>query len=139
MTRRNGIKTHTGGHVTSRRAFLSRGALVGGTIAPGVLAMPAPATAADAPTGSRGPFDVRDFGAAGDGRTLDTAALQGAIEACHRAGGGTVRVPPGTYLTKPLEIRSFVTLHLDAGSTLLGSPRLHDYAVESRDASGESE
>ena len=74
------------------------------------------------PAAARGPFDVRDLGATGDGRTLDTAALQGAIDACHRAGGGTVRVPAGTYLTKPLELRSFVTLHLEAGSTILGSP-----------------
>ena len=34
---------------------------------------------------------------------LDTAAIQGAIDACHRAGGGTVRFPPGTYLTKPID------------------------------------
>ncbi len=136
------MKTRDSGHVASRRAFLSRGALVGGTLAPAALAgiVPAtPATAADPPTVPRGPFDVRDFGAVGDGKTLDTAALQDAIDACHRAGGGTVRVPPGTYLTKPFALRSFVTLLLEAGSTILGSPRLEDYEVEGQDASGESE
>ena len=133
------MKTKDSSHLASRRAFLGRGALLGGTIAPAVLAVPAPATAAEAPTAPRGPFDVRDYGAAGDGKTLDTAALQGAVDACHRAGGGTVRVPPGTYLTKPFELRSFVTLHLEAGSTILGSPRIEDYDVEGQDASGESE
>ena len=44
-------------------------------------------------------FNVRDFGATGDGQTKDTAALQKALDACAVAGGGTVVVPPGVYLT----------------------------------------
>ena len=123
---------------TSRRALLTRGALLGGTLVPTALAPAARAEAQPSAPG-HGPFDVRDFGAIGDGKALDTAAIQGAIDACHRSGGGTVRVPAGTYLTKPVELRSFVTLDLEAGSTILGSPRLEDYAVEGRDASGESE
>ncbi len=121
----------------SRRQVLRAGALAGGALVPAALA-----TAAEAPPAApaaRGPFDVRDFGAQGDGKALDTDALQGAIDACHRGGGGTVRVPPGTYLTRPIKLRSFVTLHLEAGSTILGSPRLEDYTVEGTDASGESE
>lgn len=121
----------------SRRQVLRAGALAGGALVPAALA-----TAAEVPPAApaaRGPFDVRDFGAQGDGKVLDTAGLQGAIDACHRAGGGTVRVSSGTYLTKPIELRSFVTLHLEAGSTILGSPRLEDYTVEGTDASGESE
>src|SRR5690242_6329307 len=43
-------------------------------------------------------YNVRDFGAKGDGKTLDTAALQAAIDACTGAGGGTVLVPAGTFL-----------------------------------------
>jgi len=125
------MTTRDEGH--TRRTLLTRGALLGGALVPATL------VAADAPAAASGPFDVRGFGATGDGKTLDTAALQGAIDACHRAGGGTVRVAPGTYLTKPVELRSFVTLHLEAGSTILGSPRLEDYTVEGRDASGESE
>jgi len=119
-----------------RRRLLGRGALLGGALVPATLA-PSAGTAPPA-LGPR-PFDVRHLGAKGDGRSLDTAALQGAIDACHAAGGGTVRVPSGTYLTQPIELRSFVTLHLEAGATILGSPRLEDYAVEGRDASGESE
>ena len=108
------MTTHDSGH--TRRTLLTRGALLGGSLVPATL------VAAEVPAPSPGgPFDVRGFGALGDGKALDTAALQGAIDACHRAGGGTVRIPPGTYLTKPIALRSFVTLHLEAGSTILGS------------------
>jgi polygalacturonase len=119
----------------SRRALLSRGAVLGGALVPAALGSAA-AAQPEAPGGS---FDVRERGAKGNGRDLDTAALQRTIDACHAAGGGTVRVPAGTYLTKPVGLRSFVTLHLEAGATILGSPRLEDYPVEGRDASGESE
>lgn len=74
-----------------------------------------------------GLYDIRQFGAAGDGETLDTAAIQQAIDACHAAGGGTVLVPPGTYLTGTVSLKSRVNLHLSAGATLLGSPRREDY------------
>jgi hypothetical protein len=120
---------------SSRRGVLKRGALLTGALVPAALA----SRAEGAPGTARGPFDVRDFGATGDGTTFDTEALQGAINACHAAGGGTVRVPPGTYLTRPFQILSNVTLHLDAGALVLGSPSLKDYAVEGKDASGESE
>jgi polygalacturonase len=74
-------------------------------------------------------YSVRDFGAVGNGSTLETKALQGAIEACARAGGGLVYVPPGKYLTGTLFLKSHVTLHLSAGATLLGSSNLEDYPV----------
>lgn len=120
--------------MSTRRDVLTRGALVGGALLP--LAASA---RAEAPAQGGGPYDVRAFGATGDGRTDDTEALQAAVRACHAAGGGTVRVPAGTYLARPFELRSFVTLELEAGATLLASPRLADYPVEGRDASGESE
>lgn len=66
-------------------------------------------------------FNVRDQGATGDGKTLDTAPLQAAINACAGAGGDTVYFPAGTYLSGTLVLKSQVTLHLDAGATLLGS------------------
>ena len=119
----------------SRRDVLKRGAFLGGALVPAALVSRAEAS----PDAARGPFDVRDFGGKGDGKAFDTAALQGAIDACHAAGGGTVRIPPGTFLTKPFQILSNVTLHLDAGALVLGSPNLEDYAVEGEDASGESE
>ncbi len=73
--------------------------------------------------------DVRDFGAVGDGRTLDTEAIQSAIEACSSAGGGTVHFPPGAYVTGALNLRSHVTLHLEAGAVLLGSEDPVDYPL----------
>ncbi|HEY0945005.1 MAG TPA: glycosyl hydrolase family 28 protein [Opitutaceae bacterium] len=63
-------------------------------------------------------FNVRDFGARGDGAGLDSPAINAAIEAAARAGGGTVRLPAGTYLSFSIRLRSKLTLHLDAGATL---------------------
>jgi polygalacturonase len=74
-----------------------------------------------------GALSVRDFGAAGDGVTLDTKALQDAIDTCARGGGGTLHFPAGTYLSGTLFLKSRVTLHLDAGATLRGSRDLRDY------------
>ncbi len=70
-----------------------------------------------------------DFGAAGDGLALDTAALQAAIDACAAGGGGTILLPPGRYLTGPLFLRDQITLQLEAGATLLGSQNPADYPV----------
>jgi polygalacturonase len=74
-------------------------------------------------------FNVRDFGAAGDGKHKDTPGIQAAIEACSKAGGGTVFVPPGRYLTGAVELRSFVTFEVSAGAVLLGSEDPADYPL----------
>ena len=66
-------------------------------------------------------FDVRAHGATGDGQTLDTAAINRAIDAASAAGGGTVRFPAGTYLSFSVRLKSNLTLHLDAGATLLAA------------------
>jgi hypothetical protein len=66
-------------------------------------------------------FDIRDFGAKGDGTTLDTAAVQQAIDACAKDLGGTVLVPAGVFLTGPVELKSNVTLHIAAGGKLLAT------------------
>lgn len=70
--------------------------------------------------------NVRDYGAAGDGRTLDTRAIQAAVDACG-AAGGVVWFPPGRYLSGTILLRSNVTIELDAGAVLLGSKKLEDY------------
>ena len=75
------------------------------------------------------PFNVRQFGAPGDGETPATAQLQAAIDACASAGGGTVLVPAGGYVTGTLWLRSNVTLHLESGATLLGSQRPDDFPL----------
>jgi hypothetical protein len=72
-------------------------------------------------------FNVLDFGAAAGGKTLSTAALQAAIDACHAAGGGRVVVPRGIFLIGTIRLKSHVTLRVDAGARLLGSPRSADY------------
>lgn len=72
-------------------------------------------------------FDPRDYGAKGDGRTFDTAAVQRAIDECAEAGGGRVVVDGGTYLVKPIQLRSGVELHLASGGRILGSGDWRDY------------
>ncbi|MBL9138515.1 MAG: right-handed parallel beta-helix repeat-containing protein [Verrucomicrobiales bacterium] len=72
-------------------------------------------------------FNIRDFGAAGDGQTLDTEAINRAIEVCANAGGGQVRLPPGVYLSGTVILKSRVTLYLDAGARLLGTTNLTEY------------
>lgn len=67
-------------------------------------------------------FNVRDFGAAGDGSTLDSPAINKAIEACAAAGGGTVWIPGGTYLSGSIRLTNNLNLHLDAGAILLAAP-----------------
>jgi len=71
--------------------------------------------------------NVLDFGAVGDGRTLCTAAIQTAINACAAAGGGKVFVPAGKYLTGPIFLKSNLEFEVLAGATLLGSTNFADY------------
>jgi polygalacturonase len=71
--------------------------------------------------------DVKTCGATGDGHTLDTAALQLAIDHVSQIGGGTIDVPPGHYLTGTLILRDHTTLHLAAGAMLIGSTDIADY------------
>ena len=67
-------------------------------------------------------YNVRDFGAVGDGRTLDHTAINRAISEAVRHGGGRVVVPAGTYLCGSIRLQSNIELHLVAGATLLAAP-----------------
>src|SRR5579884_2625257 len=78
-----------------------------------------------------GVYNVRDFGAKGDGSTLDTAAVQAAIDACNKDKGGIVLVPAGDFLVGTIELKSNVTLHLAAKGRLLGSGKGEDYKAGS--------
>jgi polygalacturonase len=66
-------------------------------------------------------FNVRKFGAVGDGSTVDTPAINKAIEAAAAAGGGTVFFPAGTYASYSIRLKSFVALYLDPGATILAA------------------
>ena len=74
-------------------------------------------------------FDVRAHGATGDGVTLDTAAINQAIDAAAAAGGGTVVFPAGTYASFSIHLKSNVALYLDAGSTILAAEPPADLAT----------
>jgi len=89
--------------------------------------------AAPAPSGV---CSVRQYGAVGDGKTLDTAAFRNAITACTKAGGGEVLVPPGRYLTGTIRLASNITLQLDAGAEIIGTSDLTQY--EAYDPTGVS-
>lgn len=109
----------------SRRQWIecvSRPAL--GVPLAGALAAPAAyagQTPSSSPLDGARVYNIRDFGANGDGTALDTAPVQSAIDACARDGGGTVLVPAGTFHIGTIELKSNVTLHLAASATLLGS------------------
>ncbi len=72
-------------------------------------------------------FDVRKLGAKGDGQTLDTEAIQKALDECGKAGGGTVKLPAGVYFSRPLTIRTRTTLLIEEGATLLASTNQSDF------------
>src|ERR1035437_4519252 len=99
--------------------------------------------------GAQPSYSVKDYGATGRKQDDARPALQQAIDACGRSGGGTVYVPPGEYTSGQLRLRSGVRLYLEAGATLFASPHgrefdpapqsallfggdLHDIAIEGR-------
>jgi polygalacturonase len=71
--------------------------------------------------------DARTYGAKADGSTKDTKAIQAAIDDCASAGGGTVKLSGGTFLSAPIVLKSNITLDVAKGTTLLGSPDHEDY------------
>jgi len=72
-------------------------------------------------------YNVKDYGATGDGTTKDTEAIRKAISTAAGAGGGTAYFPAGQYLTGSIHLQSNVTLHLDAGAVLKFSQDFDDY------------
>ncbi|MFZ0303144.1 MAG: glycoside hydrolase family 28 protein [Terracidiphilus sp.] len=105
-----------------RRDFLRVGSLgVAGAFP--VLASPSTASAQNAPTAAPelGVFNVRTHGALGDGKTLDTASINRAIDAAAATGGGLVLFPAGVYLTFSIHLKSNVHLHLEQGATILAA------------------
>lgn len=74
-------------------------------------------------------FNVRRFGAKGDGQTKDTAAIQKALDACAAAGGGTVVVPAGDYLAGSIVIGANTTLQMESRASFTGSRDVADYPL----------
>jgi polygalacturonase len=66
-------------------------------------------------------YDVKSFGAKGDGRTIDTPAINRTIDAAASAGGGIVRFPAGTYLCYSIHLRSNIAFYLGPGATILAA------------------
>lgn len=119
----------------SRRRFIRSSVVLGGaSLATGL----GPVTRAPDPIDGitpRGPtLDVRDFGAAGDGRTRDTRAIQQAVDRAHHLGGGTVRLPAGVWLSGTVCLRSRITIELAPGAVLLASPADEDFLPRERPA-----
>ena len=79
--------------------------------------------------GQKTVYNITDYGAKGDNRTLNTKAIQEAVDKCADKGGGTVIVPAGTFVTGCIILKSNVNLHLNNGAVLLGSPDKDDYKV----------
>jgi polygalacturonase len=102
-----------------RRNFLQ---LAGAGIA-GAAAVTADQGVAHAAPGSpaTGSFDVRTYGAAGDGKAIDTAAINKSIDAAAAAGGGTVLFPAGNYLSYSIHLKSNVSLQLESGATIIAA------------------
>ena len=74
-------------------------------------------------------FNVTDYGAVGDGKTLNTLAFKKAIEACHQSGGGMVMVPLGIFLTGAIELKSNVNLHMADNAIISFSVDPKDYPI----------
>jgi polygalacturonase len=105
---------------TARRDFLR---ISGVGIAGAALPLSARSAEAQAAAGAPNPagYDVRTFGATGDGKTIDTPAINRAIEAVAAAGGGTVHFPAGNYLCYSIRLRSKVALCLDQNAVIIAA------------------
>jgi len=72
-------------------------------------------------------IDIRDYGAVGDGVTMNTKAFATAISACAKKGGGRVLVPEGIWLSGAIHLKSNIELHIQKGAELRFSNKFSDY------------
>ncbi|PJJ75922.1 pectate lyase-like protein [Thermoflavifilum aggregans] len=99
------------------------------TLADYVHTAPFPFTLWEKPDIPNRIFNIVQFGAKPDGQTLNNKFIQQAIDTCAAAGGGVVVIPPGLWLTGPIELRSHIELHLDRGAMLLFTPDHSQYPI----------
>src|SRR5581483_420887 len=117
----------------SRRKWLgltptiAAASLGSGLLAQKAFAENPPVTSANGNSSGEKIYDIRDFGAKGDGTTLATDAVQSAIDAANRDNGGVVFVPAGNFLIGTIELKSNVTLRLASSGRLLGSDDISHY------------
>src|SRR3984885_11560610 len=106
-----------------RRDFLKLAStgIAGATAMPGASLGLQAQTATIPGTGTAAVIDVKAYGARGDGASIDTAAINKAIEAANAQGGGTVRFPAGTYASYSIHLKSNVVLYLEIGATILAA------------------
>jgi polygalacturonase len=142
----NNYQSNSSSRFFTRRQWLGRvppsaiAAVLGAGFAGehGLASQSATSNPSDGDGGAR-VYNIRKYGARGDGAALDTTALQAAIDACHQDGGGTVLVPAGTFQIGTVELKSNVTLHIAAAGTLLGSADGKQYhAVDAIPLTGDS-
>lgn len=74
-------------------------------------------------------YNILDYGAKGDGKTMNTKAINNAVEKCNSKGGGTVLIPSGKFVTGTVVLLSNVNLQLEPGAVLLGSIDTTDYLI----------
>ncbi|MEO9171848.1 MAG: glycosyl hydrolase family 28-related protein, partial [Mucilaginibacter sp.] len=79
---------------------------------------------------TNGVFNIKNYGATGDGHTLDTKGINSAVAACVKAGGGTVLVPSGTFVTGTFLLYSNVNLMLSPGAVIKASANEDDYLMQ---------
>lgn len=120
-----------------RRDFLKlAGTGVAGVLTPTVVGARAMAAPAPAPAvGSL--FDVRKYGAKGDGKTIDSPAINRAIEAAVAAGGGTVLFPAGVYASYSIRLKSNIVLYIEQGATILAASTPLEGGTDGYDPPGE--
>ncbi|MFZ0959083.1 MAG: glycoside hydrolase family 28 protein [Candidatus Sulfotelmatobacter sp.] len=120
---------------TPRRDFLR----ISGASLAGAALHSRPAEAQTPPPApNAGIFDVKFFGATGDGKTIDTPAINRAIEAAASAGGGTVRFPSGNYLCYSIRLKSNVALSLDQNAVIIAAQPANEPATDPSDSTSGS-
>lgn len=77
-------------------------------------------------------FNIAEYGAVADAKTLNTAAINKTLADCAKAGGGTVTVPAGLFITGPIRMSGNTTLYLEAGAIIKGSTDIKDYMIDGK-------